>query len=86
MENLRRNILLVFNDNAAGIDQLEVAAIVFGLPVNAVTGDAGLVADNGCLLYTSGTGSRPRQPTARRLANAHHSVMSLDRASLAWTS
>src|ERR1035438_3968729 len=47
MENLRGNILLVFDDNAAGIDQLEVAAIVFGLPVKAVAGDAGLIADNG---------------------------------------
>jgi hypothetical protein len=50
MENLRGNILLVFDDNAAGIDQFERAAIVFGLPVNAVAGDAGLVADNGAPL------------------------------------
>jgi len=46
MENLRGDILLIFDDDAAGVDQFEMPALVFGLPVEAVARDAGLVADN----------------------------------------
>ena len=50
VENLRRNVLLVVDHDAAGVDQLEAAAVVFGKPVNAVPRDAGLIADNGAPL------------------------------------
>ena len=45
VEDLRGNVLLVVNDDAAGIDQFKAAAIVFGKPVDAVARDAGLIAD-----------------------------------------
>src|SRR5580704_1613510 len=50
MENLCGNVLLVVDDDAAGVNQFEMAALVFSLPVEAVAGDAGLVADNGASL------------------------------------
>jgi hypothetical protein len=50
MENLCGNILLVVDDDAAGVDQFEMAAFVFSLPVEAVASNAGLVADNGAPL------------------------------------
>ena len=36
--------------DAAGVDQLEAAAVVFGRPMHAVAGDAGLIADDGAPL------------------------------------
>ena len=46
MEDLGGDVILVFDDDAAGVDQFEVAAFVFSLPMEAVASDAGLVADN----------------------------------------
>ena len=46
VKNLRGNVLLVVDHDAAGIDQLEAAARVFGKPVDAVARDAGLIADD----------------------------------------
>src|SRR6185437_14074001 len=46
LKDLRRNEILVVRDDAAGIDQLEFAAPVFRVAVNAVARDAGFVADD----------------------------------------
>ena len=45
-QDLARDQLLVVRDDAAGVDQLEVPAVIPGLAVNAVARDAGLVADD----------------------------------------
>ena len=50
VENLRRDVLLVVDDDTAGVDQLEAPAVVFGKPMNPVARDAGLIADNGAPL------------------------------------
>jgi hypothetical protein len=38
------------DDDAAGVDQFEAPAVVFGKPMDSVARDAGLVADNGAPL------------------------------------
>ena len=49
-EDLRRDVLLVMDHDAAGIDHLEAEAVVFGKPMHAVARDARLVADDGAPL------------------------------------
>src|ERR1035437_1064578 len=49
-EDLPRDVLLVVHDDAAGIDHLEAAAVVFGSPMYAVARDAGFVPDDGAPL------------------------------------
>ena len=46
----RRDVLLVMDDDAAGVDHLEAAAVVLGKPMDAVARDARLVADDGAPL------------------------------------
>ena len=49
-EDLPGDILLVVHDDAAGIDQLEAPAVVFGSPMYTVARDAGFVPDDGAPL------------------------------------
>jgi hypothetical protein len=49
-ENLARDVLLVIDHDPAGVDNFEAAAVVFGKPMHAVAGDAGLIPDNGAPL------------------------------------
>src|ERR1017187_8956200 len=49
-EDLPRDVLLVVHDDAAGIDQLEAPAVVFGSPMYTVARDAGFVSDDGAPL------------------------------------
>ena len=50
MQDLARDVLLVVDDDTAGVDQLEAAAVVFGRPMDPVARDPGLVADDGAPL------------------------------------
>ena len=50
VQNLARDVLLVMDDDAAGVDQLEAAAVVFGRPMDAVARNARLVPDDGAPL------------------------------------
>ncbi len=47
LQNLRRDECIVMRDDAARIDQAEAFAAIFDLAVNAVAGNAGLIADDG---------------------------------------
>jgi hypothetical protein len=49
-ENLTRDVFLVIDDDPAGIDDFEAAAVVFGRPMHSVACDAGLIPDNGAPL------------------------------------
>ena len=49
-EDLPRDVLLVVHDDAAGVDQLEAPAVVFGSPMYTVARDAGFVPDDGAPL------------------------------------
>jgi hypothetical protein len=49
-EDLSRYVLLVIDDNAAGIDQFEPAAVVFGKPMNPVARNPRLVSDDSAAL------------------------------------
>ena len=49
-QDLRGDVLLVGDHDAAGIDQLEAATVMLGDAVDAVARDAGLVADDGAAL------------------------------------
>ena len=46
-KNLRRNQRLVFGNDAAGVDHAQHLAGPFGFAVETITGDAGLVANDG---------------------------------------
>ena len=50
VQDLARDVLLVVHDDAAGIDQFEAPAVVFGSPMDTVARDAGFVADDGAPL------------------------------------
>ena len=50
LQDLARDILLVLHDDAAGIDDLEAPAVVFGSPMYTVARDAGFVPDDGAPL------------------------------------
>ena len=50
VQDLRGDVLLVVHDDAAGVDQLEAPAVVFGSPMYAVARDAGFVPDDGAPL------------------------------------
>ena len=50
VEDLPGDVLLVVHDDAAGIDQFEAPAVVFGSPVYAIARDAGFVPDDGAPL------------------------------------
>ena len=50
MQDLRRDVLLVMDHDAAGIDHLEAEAVVLGKPMHAVARDTRLIADNGAPL------------------------------------
>ena len=45
--NFRRDEIFVFGQDAAGVDDAELAAFPLGVAVEAVAGDAGFVADDG---------------------------------------
>jgi hypothetical protein len=45
-ENFRRDEVFIFGKNASGVDDAESMALPFGLAVEAVARNAGLVADN----------------------------------------
>ena len=49
-EDLSGDILLVVHENAAGIDQLEAPAVVFGSPMYTVARNAGFIPDDGAPL------------------------------------
>lgn len=46
MQDLAGNIIVIVDDNAAGVDEFKAAAIVLGGPVYAVARNARLVAYN----------------------------------------
>jgi len=46
-KNLGRNEILCFGKDSAGIDDPNAAAAPFGITVQAISGNAGLVANNG---------------------------------------
>jgi len=46
-EDFRRDEIFFFGEDAAGIDDAQVAAAPFGVSVEAVASDAGFVADDG---------------------------------------
>ena len=50
VEDLARDIFLVIDDDAAGVDHLETASVVLGKPVDPVARDARFVSDNGAPL------------------------------------
>ena len=50
LQDLRGDVLVVVDHDAAGVDQFEAAAVVFGRAHDAVARDAGLIADNGAPL------------------------------------
>ena len=50
LQDLAGDVLGIVHHDAAGIDQLEAPAVVFGEAVQAVAGDAGLVAHDGAAL------------------------------------
>jgi hypothetical protein len=45
-QDLAGDILLVVDHDSARVDDLEMAAAVFGKPLNAIARNAGLVSDN----------------------------------------
>ena len=45
-QDLRRDVLLVFDDDAAGVDQFKAAAVMLGRPMDPVARDSRLVADD----------------------------------------
>ena len=45
-QDLRRDVLVILDDDAAGIDHFKMAAIVFGRPMYAVASNPRLIADN----------------------------------------
>src|SRR4051794_5902591 len=49
-QDLGGYVLLIMHDDAASVDQFEVPAIVFGMPVKAVARDAWFVPDDGAPL------------------------------------
>lgn len=57
-ENLRGDEILFFGNNAAGVDDAEVASAPVGLAIEAIASDAGLVANDGA--------ARPDQPVEQR--------------------
>ena len=46
-EDFRGDEIFFFGEDAAGVDDAQVAAFPFGVAVEAVAGDAGFVADDG---------------------------------------
>ena len=50
VQDLGRDVLLVVHDDAAGVDQLEAPAVVFGSPMDPVARNAGFVPDDGAPL------------------------------------
>ena len=44
VQDLRGDVLLVLDDDAAGIDHFEAPAVVFGSPMDTVARNAGFVA------------------------------------------
>ena len=46
-KDFRRDQIFFFGEDAAGVDDAQLAAFPFGIAVEAVAGDAGFVADNG---------------------------------------
>ena len=50
VQNLARDVLLVIDDDPAGVDQVEPPAVVFGRPVDPVARNPGFVPDNGAPL------------------------------------
>ena len=46
-KNLGRNVVIVFRQDAAGVDHAHAVPAPFGLAIESVTRDAGLIAHNG---------------------------------------
>ena len=69
-KDLAGNVLLIVNDNAAGVDEFEAAAIVLGEPVDPVARDPGFVADDGPAL--SGDSIEECGLADVRAAHNHH--------------
>jgi hypothetical protein len=49
-QDLRGDVLLIGDDDAAGVDHLKAAVVMFGSPMDAVACDAGFVSDDGAPL------------------------------------